>query len=101
MLTVKISDYLAFEGRVYGSVGIEYRVECDETAFKVEYGCRYLHPEKMSFCDGADEAIATYRLTPLRVGQFDVYEVEGFRGEETSRTKYVVNVVPDNTDGHL
>lgn len=99
MLTIRIGEHLAFEGRVYGSVGIEYRVECDETAFKVEYSRRYLHPEKMPFCDGADEAIATYRLTPLRVGRFDVYEVEGFRGEETSRVRYVVNVVPDNMDG--
>ena len=87
---------MTFEGRVYGSVGIEYRVECDETAFKVEYSRRYLYSERSSLCDGADESIATYRLAPLRVGQFDVYEVEGFRGEETSRTKYVVNVVPDN-----
>ena len=95
MQTIRIGEHLAFEGRVYGSAGREYHVECDETAFKLEYSRRYLHPGEMLRCDCADEAVATCRLTPLRVGKFDVYEVEGFRGEETSKTKYVVNAMPN------
>lgn len=95
MLVVKVGESLVFEGRVCGSVGVEYRVECDETAFSVEYGSRYLDPKRAFLCEGGDKAIDTYKLTSLCVGEFDVYEVEGFRRKETSRTRYVVRVVPD------
>lgn len=95
MQTIRIGEHLTFESRVYGSVGREYHVECDETVFKLEYSRRYLHPEEMLRCDCADETVAMYRLTPLCMGNFDVYEIEESRGEETSRTKYVVNVMPN------
>lgn len=95
MLVVKFGESLVFEGRVCGSVGVEYRVECDETAFSVECSRRFLNPQKAFYCEGGDKAIATYKLTSLCVGEFDVWEVEGFRRKETSRTKYVVKVVPD------
>ena len=43
--------------------------------------------------EGADESTATYELTPLKKGLFDIYEVEGFRGEETTRKKHTIVVI--------
>lgn len=38
MQVIKLNgDHLTFKGRVYGSVGIEYHIEYDKTAFQVEY----------------------------------------------------------------
>lgn len=37
MQVIKLNgNHLTFNGRVYGSVGIEYRIEYDKTAFQVE-----------------------------------------------------------------
>ena len=44
MQVIKLNgDHLTFKGRVYGSVGIEYRIEYDKTAFHVEYNCEYVY----------------------------------------------------------
>lgn len=43
--------------------------------------------------EGADESTATYELTPLKRGIFKIYEVEGFRGEETARKKHTIVVI--------
>lgn len=42
---------------------------------------------------GADEFTMTYELAPLRRGIFKIYEVEGFRGQETARNKHTIVVV--------
>ena len=45
MQVIKLNgDHLTFKGRVYGSVGIEYRIEYDKTAFQVEPKIRNYHP---------------------------------------------------------
>ena len=96
MQVIKLNgDHLTFKGRVHGSVGIEYRIEYDETAFQVEYNCKYVHPVKEGriMAPGADCKIATYELTPLKRGIFKIYEVEGFRGQETVRNKHTIVVV--------
>ncbi len=47
MQVIKLNgDHLTFKGRVYGSVGIEYRIEYDKTAFQVEYNCKYVYSEE-------------------------------------------------------
>ena len=51
MQVIKLNgDHLTFKGRVYGSVGIEYRIEYDKTAFQVEYNCEYVY-SKGIMCD--------------------------------------------------
>lgn len=89
MQVIKLNgDHLTFKGRVYGSVGIEYRIEYDKTAFQVEYNCEYVYSkEDRDMLDGADDSTVTYELTPLKKGLFDIYEVEGFRCQETARKK--------------
>ena len=94
--TIKLDgEHLTFKGKVHVSVGKEYRIEYDKTAFRVEYSCKYLHPlesgRKMK--PGGDGKIVTYEFIPLRKGRFEIYEVEGFRDHETSRTEHTIVVI--------
>ena len=95
MQVIKLNgDHLTFKSRVYGSVGIEYRIEYDKTAFQVEYNHEYaLSKEDREMNEGADESFVTYVLTPLKKGLFDIYEVEGFRCQETARKKHTIVVI--------
>ena len=79
MQVIKLNgEHLTFKGRVYGSVGIEYRIEYDKTAFQVEYNHEYvLSKEDREMNEGADESFVTYVLTPLKRGIFKIYEIEG------------------------
>ena len=87
--TIKLDgEHLTFKGNVHVSVGKEYRIEYDKTAFRVEYSCKYFHPESgRKMKPGGDGKIVTYTFTPLKKGQFEIYEVEGFRDHETSRAR--------------
>ena len=94
--TIKLDgEHLTFKGKVHVSIGKEYRIEYDKTAFRVEYSCKYLHPlesgRKMK--PGGDGKIVTYEFTPLRKGRFEIYEVEGFHDHETSRTEHTIVVI--------
>ena len=94
--TIKLDgEHLTLKGNVHVSVGKEYRIEYDKTAFHVEYSCKYFHPlesgRKMK--PGGDGKIVTYEFTPLRKGRFEIYEVEGFRDHETSRTEHTIVVI--------
>ena len=93
--TIKLDgEHLTFKGEVHVSVGKEYRIEYDKTAFRVEYSCKYFHPESGSkMKPGGDGKIVTYEFTPLRKGRFEIYEVEGFRDHETSRTEHTIVVI--------
>ena len=95
MQVIKLNGgHLTFNGRVYGSVGIEYRIEYDKTAFQVEYNHEYvLSKEDREMNEGADESFVTYVLTPLKKGLFDIYEVEGFRCKETARKEHTIVVI--------
>ena len=94
--TIKLDgEHLTFKGEVHVSVGKEYRIEYDKTAFRVEYSCKYLHPLESGrkMMPGGDGKIVTYTFTPLKKGQFEIYEVEGFRDHETSRTEHTIVVI--------
>lgn len=95
MQVIKLNGvHLTFKGRVYGSVGTEYRIEYDKTAFRMEYNREYVYPkEDREMNDGTDEFTVTYELTPLKRGIFEIYEVEGFRGQETVKNKHTIVVV--------
>ena len=94
--TIKLDgEHLTFKGEVHVSVGKEYRIEYDKTAFRVEYSCKYLHPLESGrkMMPGGDGKIVTYTFTPLKKGQFEIYEVEGFRDHETSRNEHTIVVI--------
>ena len=83
---------VVLQGEEYGSVGITYKVICDKTAFAVNCRREYLRPEDVKLMCGADEAVRTYRLTPLREGRHIIYEETGFRGTVRMVTKHIVSV---------
>lgn len=95
MQVIKLNgEHLTFKGRVHGSVGIEYRIEYDKTAFQVEYNCEYVYSkEDRDMLEGADDSTVTYGLTPLKKGQFEIYEVEELRGQETARNMHTIVVI--------
>ena len=95
MQVIKINgDHLTFKGRVYGSVGIEYRIEYDKTALHVGDNREYVSfTDERDASDGAEHSPVTDELTPLKKGLFDIYEVEGFRCQETARKKHTIVVI--------
>ena len=63
MQVIKLNgDHLTFKGRVYGSVGIEYRIEYDKTAFQVEYNCEYVYSKHVRWCRRFYCNIRTYSI---------------------------------------
>lgn len=82
---------LVYKGKVHGSVGVTYNIEYDSTAFTVTKDIKYNDFKGMNknMC-GADDATVTYTLYPLKEGEFIIYEVEGFRGEEKRRIKHEI-----------
>ncbi len=82
---------LTYKGKIHGSVGVTYNIEYDSTAFSVTKEIKYNNPKGMSERQcGADGGIVIYTLHPLIEGEFIIYEVEGFRGEEIKRKKHKV-----------
>lgn len=82
---------LLYKGKIHGSVGVTYNIEYDSTAFSVTKEIKYNDSIGMSErkC-GADGGIVIYTLHPLIEGEFIIYEVEGFRGEENRRIKHEI-----------
>lgn len=82
---------LLYKGKIHGSVGVTYNIEYDSTAFSVTKEVKYNNPKGMSERQcGADGGIVIYTLHPLIEGEFIIYEVEGFRGEEKRRIKHEI-----------
>lgn len=86
-------ESVSYIGGIYPSVGTDFRIECDTTAFKIAKNVEYYNPEAMSQgMPGGDQAQVVYTLYPQRKGIFIVHEVINFRGEETGRIKHIVIV---------
>ena len=82
---------LLYKGKIHSSVGVTYNIEYDSTAFSVTKEVKYNNPKGMSERQcGADGGIVIYTLYPLIEGEFIIYEVEGFRGEEKRRIKHEI-----------
>lgn len=86
-------ESVSYSGEIYPSVGNNFRIECDTTAFKIDKQVKYYNPEAVSQgMPGGDEASVIYTLYPKRTGIFIIHEVSDFRGEETKRVKHIVIV---------
>lgn len=62
MQVIKLNgEHLTLKGNVHVSVGREYCIEYDKTAFRMEYSCTCLHPLKdgKKMAPGADGKIVT------------------------------------------
>lgn len=82
---------LTYKGKIHGSVGVTYYIEYDTTAFQLKKNIEYNTPKEMKIGNcGGDGGFVTYSLYPHKVGEYIIYEVEGFRGEEIKRKKHKV-----------
>ena len=87
------SDVIQIEGRSHNSVGINFIVECDTTAFAVKSSSAYSNPESMEKGErGGDNSTVIYTLTPKKKGTFTVYTVVNYRGNEESRKKHIIKI---------
>ena len=86
-------ESVSYIGKIWSSVGHNFWIECDTTAFKIEKKVKYYNPESMAQgMSGSDKAQVIYTLHPKRKGIFVVHEVTNFRGEETGRIKHIIIV---------
>lgn len=97
-LTINLGDAVRYSAPVHFSVGSEYTMECDKTAFDIDCSTLYDHPEdmEMGMC-GADSAMQIYTLRPLKKGEFIVKAIHDFRGDIERVITYtiVVNEFPE------
>ena len=73
---------IQFQGVVHGSVGINYALEYDKTAFNEYKVLSYTNPSRAHMC-GGDKQDVIYTLTALKEGDFLIKEIEYFRSERT------------------
>lgn len=82
---------LMYKGKIHASVGVTYNIEYDSTAFSATKEIKYSDQKGMSVIKcGADGGVVIYTLYPLKEGEFIIYEVEGFRGEEKRRIRHEI-----------
>ena len=103
---IKVNESISFKGTTYGSVGYDYKLEFDQTAFedrttykelyvprKEDY---YVNPRtgKVEFhapC-GSDEIEETHVLSAQKRGLFLIREIVIFRGDVDSEQEHWVLV---------
>lgn len=104
---IHLGDTLHFSGKSHGSVGYQYYLEFDNTAFKMETQVKDLYkPREEDFvidgrtgergfrrpC-GGDESVITYTLTAKKTGVYQISEIVAFRGDIESEKIYKVKVI--------
>ena len=88
--SLKVNETITLSGTVHGSVGLDFIVECDETAFKVKREVKRNHP--FNKAPGADRGTVTYKITPKKEGMFTITSHVDFRGDTQNVIKYLVSV---------
>lgn len=92
-LTVNVGDQLRYSHSVHGSVGYDYKVEYDKSAFKLTHNTEYDNPESvaMGMC-GGDSAVKTCILQALKKGKYKVKVIHEFRGAVERVITYTITV---------
>lgn len=92
--SLKLNETITLSGTVHGSVGLDFFVECEETAFDVKREEKLDHP--VSSAPGDDGGTVTYKITPKKEGMFTITTYVDFRGDKEDVKKYVVSVKNKN-----
>ena len=81
-ITISLSETFSYSQSIHGSVGYDYNVEYDETAFLVDTHVVYDNPKAVEtgMC-GADSAVKTCVFTPQKKGEYTIKIVHKFRGD--------------------
>lgn len=103
---IHLGGALHFSGKSYSSVGYQYYLEFDNTAFKMETQVKDLYkPREDDFvidgrtgerkfrrpC-GGDEKKVTYTLIATKTGVYQIREIVAFRGEIKSEKIHKIKV---------
>lgn len=93
-ITINAGDYIKYTHAVHGSVGINYKVEFDDTAFEADYNIKYDDPDAVEagMC-GGDSAVRTTTLTSLKKGKYTVKVIHDFRGTVEKVLTYKIIVL--------
>ena len=84
-ITISLSETFSYSQSIHGSVGYDYNIEYDETAFLVDTHVVYDNPKAVEkgMC-GADSAVKTCVFTPRKKGEYTIKIVHKFRGDTTN-----------------
>lgn len=103
---IKVHDSISFKGTTYGSVGYDYKLEFDQTAFEERTTYKELYvPRKEDYYEnprtgkmefhapcGSDETEETHILSAQKRGLFLIREIVIFRGDIDSEQEHWVLV---------
>lgn len=94
MKTIRLGEKLEFKAKVYPSVGYDYSLEYDTTAFSERQEYKYINPNETLALrlKGSDEGEVYYTLTSLKRGMFRIIEHFFFRGDETGCKEHMILV---------
>lgn len=81
-ITISLFETFSYSQGIHGSVGYDYNVEYDETAFLVDTHVVYDNPKAVEegMC-GGDSAVKTCVFTPRKKGEYTIKIVHKFRGD--------------------
>ena len=88
--SLRVNETIILSGTVHGSVGLDFIVECEESAFNVKREEKLDEPWRHD--EGSDSGTVTYKITPKKEGMFTITTYVDFRGDKEDVKKYVVSV---------
>lgn len=86
-----VGDTLYYYGTRHGSVGTEYMLKLDETAFDVKVSSAYDNPEK-SQMPGGDRQNLTYKVICKKQGTFLIREIVFTRSDISIKAEHTIIV---------
>ena len=92
-INVSLSETFSYSYNIHGSVGYDYDIEYNKSAFDVETTIAYDDPEAVEagMC-GGDSAIKTCVFRPKKRGTFTIKVIHQFRGNTEDVITYNVRV---------
>ena len=92
-ITATLFDRFSYSHSIHGSVGYDFNVEYDKTAFHVKNYVEYKDPKAVErgMC-GGDSAVKTCEFSPLKKGTYEIRIIHEFRGDVTSVITYKIIV---------
>lgn len=92
-INITLGGQLRYSHSIHGSVGYDYKIEYDETAFVLTKQIKYDNPDAVSkgMC-GGDSAVLTSTLIPQKKGKYIIKVIHTFRGNVNSVITYHITV---------
>lgn len=92
-VAINTGEAVRYENEVQHSVGSDFWMEYDSTAFDEECSSLYFDPGSVERNEcGGDRALRTCILRPRKTGEFQVRAIHDFRGDTEMVFTYVVVV---------